>query len=377
MTHTFQDNHRSLCDGLTTTLLPLDLCMEAPIADAGLFFLCTFLPQILYSIERYVIASLFVQRCRDHLPILGSFLERIGVDHFDEILEALTTKSCDWERSYDRLEWLGDAVLKLIHTDSLLYSYDLCKWVSCLREGDLSLLRSSLGSNKRLCSLCERIGFDKYILFRPLDRCQWSPTGTKLHVIQNDGTHILSEANQSQPGTKTCADVIESVIGLSYVRFGFRAAYDVASELGMTLTKEINYGSVISEYKRKPELEDAASSFLGGFRFKQPSLIEEALTHPSCVYEQVPCYQLLEWVGDAVLCLFTRNWIFHKFPNMRVSELATMESSIVCNETLAYICAMNKLQVYMNHMDTSLPKKFADFEHSLGLQGRGLWATGK
>lgn len=376
MPHTFQDNQHSLCDGLTTTLLPLDLCMEAPIADAGLFFLCIFLPQILYSIEKYVIASLFVQRCSDHLPILGSYLEKIAVDHFDEILDALTTKSCDWERNYDRLEWLGDAVLKLIHTDSLLYSYDLCKWVSCLREDDLSLLRSSLGSNKRLCSLCERIGFEKYILYRPLDRCKWSPTGTKLYVIQNDGTPVLSETNQSRPGTKTCADVIESVIGLIYVKFSFRAAYDVASELGITLKKEINYCSTKPGYKRKPDLEDAASTFLGGFRFKQPAFLEEAVTHPSCIYEQVPCYQLLEWVGDAVLCLFARNWIFHKFPNMRVSELDTIESSIVCNETLAYICATNKFQVHMKHMDPSFPKKFTDFEHSLG-QGRGLWATGK
>jgi endoribonuclease Dicer len=372
-----RDEHRSLCDGLASTLLPLDVFMEAPIAQADLFFLCIFLPQILYCIERYEIASLFIDRCRDHLPILGSFLDRIAVDNFDEILEALTAKSCNLDQNYDRLEWLGDAVLKLVHTDSLLYSNQFYKLVSCLHEGDLSLLRSYLGSNKMLCSVCERIGFDKYILSRPFGRGQWAPSGIESYTIHSNGAHILSDMNQSRPGRKICADVIESLIGLIYIKFSFDAAYDVASELGITLPKGGNFISAAPDYKRNSDLDDAASRFLGGFRFKNPELLEEAITHPSCLHEKVSSYQRLEWVGDAVLCLFARNWIFHKFPNICVGELVAIESSIVCNETLAYICALNKLQVYMNHMDTSLPKKITDYEYSIGPKGRGLWSTGE
>jgi dsRNA-specific ribonuclease len=372
-----QENNRSLCDGLISTLIPLDMFMEAPIAQADVFFLCIFLPQILYYIERYVTASLFVDHCRDQLPILGSFLDRIAVDHFDDILEVLTAKSCSVDRNYDRLEWLGDGVLKLIHTDSLLYSDQLHKWASCLHEGDLSLLRSSLGSNKILFRMCERTGFNKYILFRPFGRGQWAPTGLESYVIHSDGTLVLSELNQRRPGRKICADVIESIIGLIYIKFDFHAAYDVASELGITLPRGTKTVSKVPNYKRKGDLEDAALRVLGGFRFQSPELLEEALTHPSCLHEQVPSYQQLEWVGDAALCLFARNWIFHKFPNLTVGELVVMEASIVCNETLAYICTLNKLQVYMNHVDSSLPKKIADYEHSVGSKSRGLWATGE
>ena len=37
---------------------------------------------------------------------------------------------------------LGDAVLKMVQTDSLLYSKDFAKWIDFLHEGDLSTLRS-------------------------------------------------------------------------------------------------------------------------------------------------------------------------------------------------------------------------------------------
>lgn len=51
-------------------------------------------------------------------------------------MEALTAKSCGIEAiNYDRLEWLGDAVLKLLQTDALL------KWqyTSYLHEGNIGI----------------------------------------------------------------------------------------------------------------------------------------------------------------------------------------------------------------------------------------------
>jgi dsRNA-specific ribonuclease len=55
---------------------------------------------------------------------------------------ALTSLSCSEEDSYDKLEWLGDAVLKLVQTQSLMYSRDFSQLVELLHEGDLSTLRS-------------------------------------------------------------------------------------------------------------------------------------------------------------------------------------------------------------------------------------------
>ncbi len=169
-----QDGERSPCSGLVAALLPPSACIEAPIADASLFLHFLLLPQVLYHIDQIMTAQLFVDHCLEHLPILGSHVDTISKESFDDILEALTAKSCIMSKCYDRLEWLGDAVLKLIHTDSLVHSRDLRKWVSFLHEGDLSLLRSAMGSNNRLTNAAKSAGFDRYILFKQLGRGQVS-----------------------------------------------------------------------------------------------------------------------------------------------------------------------------------------------------------
>jgi hypothetical protein len=168
------DGEISPCEGLVAALLPAAACVEAPIADASLFLHLLLVPQVLYHIDQMMTAQLFVHHCLEHLPILGAHLDSISKDSFDDVLEALTAKSCIMSKSYDRLEWLGDAVLKLVHTDSLVHSRDLRKWVSFLHEGDLSLLRSAMGSNNRLTNAAKSAGFDRYILFKQLGRGQVS-----------------------------------------------------------------------------------------------------------------------------------------------------------------------------------------------------------
>ena len=70
--------------------------------------------------------------------------------------------------NYVGLEWLGDVVLKLIHTDALLNSRDLRKLVTYLHEGGLSLLRSAMGSNERLMNVAKSAGLDRFILYKQL-----------------------------------------------------------------------------------------------------------------------------------------------------------------------------------------------------------------
>ena len=167
-----QDGERRPCRNLVAALLPISACIEARIADASLFLHLLLLPQILYNLDQIMTAQVFVEHCQQHLPILGQYFSEISKNSFDDVLEALTAKSCIMPKCYDRLEWLGDAVLKLIHTDSLVHSRDLRKWVSYLHEGDLTLLRSAMGSNNRLTNAAKSAGFDRFILFKQLGRGQ-------------------------------------------------------------------------------------------------------------------------------------------------------------------------------------------------------------
>lgn len=129
------EGERSPCSGLVAALIPIDLCLEAPIADASLFLHCLILPQILFHIDTIFTAQAFVEHCSGNLPILGSYIREISKDSFNDLLEAMTAKSCRKENNYDRFEFVGDAVLKLVHTDALLHSTTLRNWVSYLHEG--------------------------------------------------------------------------------------------------------------------------------------------------------------------------------------------------------------------------------------------------
>jgi len=72
-----------------------------------------------------------------------------------------------------------------MQTDSLLGSRDLRKWVGYLHEGDLSTLRSAMGSNERLKEAAKTLGLDKFILTVPLGRGQWCPVS--LEMCTKDG----------------------------------------------------------------------------------------------------------------------------------------------------------------------------------------------
>lgn len=369
-----QPGEKSPCDGLIAALLPQHACMEAPISDASLFLHCLILPQILYYLSHVSTAFALIQYCENHLPKMASCLSNVPLE---ELLEAITARSCAISNfNYDKLEWLGDAVLKLIHTDALLCSKDLRKWVGFLHEGDLTQLRSAMGRNSRLMEAAKSSGLERFILILQLGRGQWAPICLELCTIDDEGKEVKCKMNNYSPGKKTCADVIESLLGLAYIRCGYRAAFDIADELGITLPLDDYSNDTLMPNKvSNKTFLDVAESFLNTTEFRDSSLIKEALTHPSCIHEEVPCYQRLEWVGDAALCLFAREWVYKKFTSLHVSEMDLIETTIVCNETLAYLNVLNGLQRYINHRDPTIPGRIENFEWSVSPNGRCLWST--
>jgi ribonuclease-3 len=76
-----------------------------------------------------------------------------------------------------------------------------------------------------------------------------------------------------------------------------------------------------------------------GVRFKDLSLLEQALTHRSYLNENpetdVPDYERLEFLGDAVLDFITAEMLFGRFPEMDEGELTRLRSALVRTESLA------------------------------------------
>ncbi len=94
------------------------------------------------------------------------------------------------------------------------------------------------------------------------------------------------------------------------------------------------------------DLENAIS-----YRFKDRSLLNEALTHPSFVNESggkvTNDNQRLEFLGDAVIGLLLSQEIFLRYPQSREGELTRIRSSLVDEASLALLAGMIDLGSYL------------------------------
>lgn len=78
------------------------------------------------------------------------------------------------------------------------------------------------------------------------------------------------------------------------------------------------------------------------YRFKNSTLIRQALTHSSYANEKRMSKlfnnERPEFLGDAVLELVSSEFLYHEYPDMHEGELTKLRASIVCEPTLA-LCA--------------------------------------
>lgn len=75
-----------------------------------------------------------------------------------------------------------------------------------------------------------------------------------------------------------------------------------------------------------------------GYKFRNPLLLAEALTHPSLAYESKERhfdFQRLEFLGDAVLQLIITERLFQTFPNMPEGRLTKLRTRLVSRDALA------------------------------------------
>ena len=85
-----------------------------------------------------------------------------------------------------------------------------------------------------------------------------------------------------------------------------------------------------------------------GIRFRQPALLEAALTHSSFVNEytgadEVSDNERLEFLGDAVLDLVAAELLFRQYPHIDEGALTQLRAALVKTESLARFAAQFQL----------------------------------
>ncbi|HMO02742.1 MAG TPA: ribonuclease III [Oligoflexia bacterium] len=130
--------------------------------------------------------------------------QKIGINLLnpDLLIEALTHPSFKGASNYQRLEFLGDAVIANVISLLLFRSKPLAT------EGELSKARSGLVNTKNLAKVARLLELDRYI--------RLSAAEAAANTAKRD---------------KVLEDVLESIFGAVFIDQGFEAAYCLAQKL--------------------------------------------------------------------------------------------------------------------------------------------------
>lgn len=174
----------------------------------------------------------------------------LGYVFADEVWlqQALTHPSSDQKRStnlnYERLEYLGDAVLELVVSRELFTRYPKAD------EGQLTKMRSAIVSRAHLATLCEKLGWGEQLIMSP----QLEKTG---------GRKALS----------ILANTFESVIGAVMMDSQYNAARKVSLKL---LDESLNNAHNLITINHKGELLEKLQAINGQGPKYQVELVDES-----------------------------------------------------------------------------------------------------
>uniref|UniRef100_A0A7N0VB88 Uncharacterized protein n=1 Tax=Kalanchoe fedtschenkoi TaxID=63787 RepID=A0A7N0VB88_KALFE len=84
------------------------------------------------------------------------------------------------------------------------------------------------------------------------------------------------------------------------------------------------------------------------YEFKDKTLLQEALTHPSCPHQPTN-YQRLEFIGDAALACAVSTYLFAAHPLLAPAELTLLRAANVSTERLARVAVRHHFYKHLRH----------------------------
>ncbi|MBI4577949.1 MAG: ribonuclease III [Planctomycetes bacterium] len=81
--------------------------------------------------------------------------------------------------------------------------------------------------------------------------------------------------------------------------------------------------------------ELAACQAALGYSFRDPGLLDRALTHASSKSETQPCNERLEFLGDSVVGMLVGEFLYRSYPEYDEGDLTKVKSVVVSAQTLA------------------------------------------
>ncbi|KAI9797134.1 MAG: Dicer-like protein 1 [Piccolia ochrophora] len=329
------------------------------------------LPAIMFRFDSYLVA---LEACESlHLDV-----------RMDLALEALTKDSDNTEEhreeqisfqrgmgsNYERLEFLGDCFLKMA-TSIALYSQNPDN-----DEYQYHVKRMLLICNKNLFQTATKHKLHEFIRSKSFSRRVWYPEEPKL--LQGKGVNKGREIQRHILGDKTVADVCEAIIGAAYLSHLEKRNFDVAVRAVTELVCSSDHNVLTWDdyYKsyQKPAYQtaQATQSQLNlaeqvekkhDYRFRYPRLLRSAFIHPSYpfLWEKVPCYQRLEFLGDSLLDMACVNFLYQQYPDRDPQWLTEHKMAMVSNKFLGALCVRLGFHKHLRYNGTLIEHQIRNF----------------
>lgn len=330
------------------------------------------LPVMMYRLDSELIA---LEACR---------LFDLDIRPPDMALEALTKDSSNSEEhgqdqidfqvgmgsNYERLEFLGDTFLKMATTISLF------TLIPSSDEFEYHVERMILVCNKNLFNHAVDRKVYGYVRSKSFDRRTWYPNLClkRGKMPKTEVWHSLSD--------KSIADVCEALIGAAYMTGVEDGNMDLAVKAVTKMVKSKNHRMLrFSDYYEAfdmPAWQTAPTSAapraavdalekMTGYRFRWPNLLRSAFKHPSYPYEQVPNYQRLEFLGDALLDLVIVDYLFRRFPDADPQWMTEHKMAMTSNHFFGCLCVLMGLHRHLLMTTSVLVGQLSTFVEELEL----------
>ncbi|KAI8093080.1 dicer-2 protein [Halteromyces radiatus] len=271
----------------------------------------------------------------------------------DYMLEAYTTPSANMEMDYERLETLGDSFLKFVATIRLYTNFPFSD------EGELHCLRIRVVCNRALYRAAKRLKIFRYVSSHTFNRKHWRP---HRFIAATDTEDTLKDAKSHMLSDKTLADIVEASLGAAYISGGLESGLRCAIAMQIPFDDIQTWSDfwptyLASREKLPPRAEIAALRTVDllkvqevcQYEFKNPLLVVEALTHASLPNSTAPCYQRLEFLGDAVLDFLVIRYLYNKYPEADPGLITDLKDACVNNHVLGIVCFENLLHRHIIH----------------------------
>lgn len=286
-----------------------------------------------------------------------------------QVLEALTSRACQGDVSYEALELLGDSILKFTGC-TYLFLKEFLK-----TDEQLGATLYELVRNKTLFYCARSLGLARYALVEPFAPSLWVPPGT----IRVEAAHFSCPGKEQRRkfqlvSCRTLADIVEALLGAYLMEGGL----DMALQAMTWLRVPIKFPTSVPEPATASLFEmGSCLELIGvdeiegklGYSFNKKTLLAGALKYEFLDCPENSLFRRLVFLGDGIFDYVITRHLIRAYPDQDEGKLSELKQAIRNNENLAGVAVLHGLHTHLSRVSPSLEQPIAEYISSFMKEG--------